>query len=100
MQAASTSGNPFRLMRSSFREGLPLIRMYLEEVYANCRECDAVILTQIPFGAYDAAEKRNIPIIQAGLGPLYPTSAFPMIGLNFPNMRIGSFNRFTYSLMD
>ncbi len=100
MQAASKSGNPIRLMRSMFREGLPLIRMYLEEVYANCRECDAVILTQIPYGAFDAAERRNIPFIQAGLGPLYPTSAFPMIGLNFTNTRIGLFNRFTYGLMD
>ncbi len=100
MQAAAKSGNPFRLMRSMFREGLPLIRRYLEEVYENCRDCDAVILTQIPFGAFDAAEKRNIPFIQAGLGPLYPTSAFPMIGLNFPNWRIGLINRFTYGLAD
>lgn len=100
MQAASKSGNPFLLMRSMFREGLPLIRVYLEEVYANCRECDAVILTQIPFGAYDAAEKRNIPYIQAGLGPIYPTTAFPMIGMNFPNLRIGFINRLTYSLLD
>jgi UDP:flavonoid glycosyltransferase YjiC (YdhE family) len=100
MQAASKSGNPFLLMRSMFREGLPLIRTYLEEVYANCQECDAVILTQIPYGAYDAAEKRNIPFIQAGLGPVYPTAAWPMIGMNFPNMRIGFINRFTYSLLD
>ncbi len=100
MQAASKSGNPFLLMRSMFREGLPLIRTYLEEVYANCQECDAVILTAIPFGAFDAAEKRNIPYLQAGLGPVYPTEAFPMIGMNFPNLRIGFINRFTYSLMD
>ncbi len=100
MQAAAKSGNPIRLMRSMFREGLPLIRRYLEEVYDNCRECDAVILTQIPYGAYDAAEKRGIPFIQAGLGPLYPTAAFPMIGLNFPDFHLGAVNRFTYGLMD
>jgi sterol 3beta-glucosyltransferase len=100
MQAASRSGNPFRLMRSMFREGLPLIRTYLEEAYANCQDCDAVILTQIPYGAFDAAEKRGIPYIQAGLGPVYPTSAFPMIGMNLPNLRIGPINRFTYGLMD
>jgi UDP:flavonoid glycosyltransferase YjiC (YdhE family) len=100
MQAAAKSGNPFRLMRAMFREGLPLTRTYLEEVYANCQECDAVILTQIPFGAYDAAEKRNIPCIQAGLGPVYPTASFPMIGMNLPNWKIGFLNRFTYSLMD
>jgi sterol 3beta-glucosyltransferase len=100
MQAASRSGNPFRLVRSMFREGLPLIRTYLEEAYANCQECDAVILTAIPYGAFDAAEKRNIPFVQAGLGPVYPTAAFPMIGLNLPNLRIGFINRFTYGLMD
>ncbi len=100
MQAASKSGNPFLLMRSMFREGLPLIRTYLEEVYANCQECDAVILTQIPNGASDAAEKRNIPYIQAGLGPVYPTAAFPMIGMNLPNWKIGFINRFTYGLLD
>ncbi len=100
MQAASKSGNPFRLMRAMFREGLPLIRKYLQEVYENCQACDAVILTQIPFGAYDAAEKRNIPFIQAGLGPVYPTAAFPMIGMNLPNWKVGWINRFTYILMD
>jgi sterol 3beta-glucosyltransferase len=100
MQAASKSGNPFRLMRAMFREGLPLTRTYLEEVYANCQECDAVILTQIPFGAYDAAEKRNIPFLQAGLGAVYPTSEMPMVGMNLPNFRIGFINKFTYSLMD
>lgn len=100
MQAAARSGNPFLLMRSMFREGLPLIRRYLEEVYGNCQDCDAVILTQIPFGAYDAAEKRNVPILQAGLGPLFPTVSFPMIGMNFPNLRIGFINRLTYALLD
>jgi sterol 3beta-glucosyltransferase len=100
MQAAARSGNPFLLIRSMFREGLPLIGKYLEEVYSNCRECDAVILTAIPFGAFDAAEIRNIPYLQAGLGPVFPTAAFPMVGLNFPNLRIGLINRFTYNLMD
>jgi sterol 3beta-glucosyltransferase len=100
MQAASKSGNPFLLMRSMFREGLPLIQKYLEEVYSNCQDCEAVILTQIPFGAYDAAEKRKIPFLQAGLGPLFPTAAFPMIGMNFPNLRIGFVNRLTYGLLD
>jgi sterol 3beta-glucosyltransferase len=100
MQAASRSRNPFLLMRSMFREGLPLIRTYLEEVYENCRGCDAVVLTQIPFGAFDAAEKRSIPFIQAGLGPVYPTAEFPMIGLNFPNLKIGFLNAFTYALYE
>jgi UDP:flavonoid glycosyltransferase YjiC (YdhE family) len=100
MQAASRSGNPFLLIRSMFREGLPLIRAYLEEVYANCQECDAVILTAIPYGAFDAAEKRSIPFLQAGLGPVVPTAAFPMLGMNFPNFRIGFINYFTYTLLD
>jgi sterol 3beta-glucosyltransferase len=100
MQAASRSGNPFLLMRSMFREGLPLIRTYLEEVYANCREADAVILTAIPYGAFDAAEKRGIPFLQAGLGPVYPTNDFPIIGMNLPNLRIGFINKISYSLMD
>lgn len=100
MQAASRSGNVFRLIRSMFREGVPLIRTYLEEVYTNCQECDAVILTAIPFGAYDAAEKRRIPFLQAGLGPVYPTAAFPMMGMNLPNLGIGFVNIFTYHLLD
>jgi sterol 3beta-glucosyltransferase len=100
MQAASRSGNPFRLMQSMFREGLPLIRTYLEEAYENCRGCEVLVLTQIPFGAFDAAEKGNLPFLQAGLGPMYPTSEFPVIGLNFPNLRIGAVNRLTYNLLD
>ncbi len=100
MQAASKSGNPIRLMRSMFHEGLPLIRRYLQEVYSNCQECDAVILTQIPFGAFDAAEKRGIPYLQAGLGPVYPTAAFPMNGLNLPCRKIGFINRLSYGLVE
>jgi UDP:flavonoid glycosyltransferase YjiC (YdhE family) len=100
MQAASRSGNVFLLIRSMFREGVPLIRTYLEEVYANCQECDAVILTAIPYGAYDAAEKMRIPFLQAGLGPVYPTAAFPMMGMNLPNIKIGFINRITYQLLD
>jgi sterol 3beta-glucosyltransferase len=100
MQAASKSGNPFLLMRSMFREGLPLIRTYLEEVYANCQACDAIILTQIPNGAFDAAEKRGIPFIQAGLGPVFPTSAFPMNGLRLPCGKIGFVNRLSYGLVE
>jgi sterol 3beta-glucosyltransferase len=100
MQAASRSGNPFLLIRSMFREGVPLIRAYLEEVYANCQDCDAVILTAIPYGAYDVAEKRKIRYLQAGLGPVYPTAAFPVVGMNFPNFRIGFINKFTYYLLD
>jgi sterol 3beta-glucosyltransferase len=100
MQAASKSGNPLRLMQSMFREGLPLIRTFLEEAYANCRDCDAVILTAIPNGAYDAAEKRGIPFIQAGLGPVYPTAAFPLFAFGLPNLRIGFLNKLTYSLLD
>jgi sterol 3beta-glucosyltransferase len=100
IQAASKSGNPLRLMRSMFREGAPLIRTLLAEAYGNCRDCDAVILTAIPNGAYDAAEQRGIPFFQAGLGPVYPTGDFPMFALNFPNLRIGFLNRLTYALLD
>ena len=100
VQAASRSGNPIRLMQSMFREGLPLIRTFLEESHANCRESDAVILTAIPNGAYDAAEQRGIPFLQAGIGPVYPTAAFPIFYLNLPGLRIGPLNKLTYTLVD
>ncbi|MBN1438069.1 MAG: glycosyltransferase [Anaerolineales bacterium] len=61
MQAAAKSNNPVRLMRSMFREGLPLIRTFLEEVCSNCRGSDAVVLTAVPNGALDAAQKMNVP---------------------------------------
>jgi hypothetical protein len=76
------------------------VRTWWEDVNENCRECDTVILTAFPKGAFNAAEQRGLPFLPVGLGTVYPTAAFPMIGMNFPNLRIGFLNRTTYGLLE
>jgi sterol 3beta-glucosyltransferase len=99
LQAASKSGNYVLWFRTLFREGNRMIQAFLEEVYANCQEGEAIVSSMISYGAYDAAEKRHIPFIQAELGPYYPTKAFPVLGFSLPvNWKI--VNKLTYGLID
>lgn len=99
VQAASQSGNYILFLRALFREGQTLVQTFLDEVYANCQEGDVIISSMIPYGAYDAAEKRHVPFIQAELAPLYPTTAFPPPGLSLP-MKWGIVNKFMYEMLD
>ena len=60
------------------------------------RETD-VIINQLPLGltGYDLAEKFNLPMIIAAVMPLFPTRAFPLMGL--PTLPLPGYNRFTYA---
>ena len=99
LQAASQSGNYILFFRTLFREGKSLVQTFLDEVYANCQEADAIISSMIPYGAYDAAEKRKIPFVQTVLAPYYPTSAFAAPGISLP-FNWGVANKFTYGVID
>jgi sterol 3beta-glucosyltransferase len=99
LQAASQSGNYVLWFRTLFREGKLLIQNFLEEVYANCQEGEAIISSMIPYGAYDAAEKRRVPFVQTVLGPYYPTTAFPALGFSLP-VNWSILNRLTYGVID
>ncbi len=56
-----------------------------------------VIINQLPLGliGYDLAEKFNLPMILAAVIPLFPTNAFPVMGL--PAWPLPGYNRFTYA---
>lgn len=99
VQAASQSGNYVLFLRTLFREGKMLVQTFLDQVYANCQEGEAVISSMIPYGAYDAAEKRRIPFIQTVLAPYYPTTAFAAPGISLP-FNWGTVNKLTYDLVD
>ncbi len=60
------------------------------------RETD-VIINQLPLGltGYDLAEKFHRPMICAAVMPLFPTRAFPLMGL--PALPLPGYNRFTYA---
>jgi UDP:flavonoid glycosyltransferase YjiC (YdhE family) len=59
------------------------------------RETD-LIINQLPLGltGYDLAEKFNLPMLLAAVIPLFPTKAFPVMGL--PALPVPGYNRFTY----
>jgi sterol 3beta-glucosyltransferase len=99
VQAASQSGNYVLFLRTLFREGAALVQTFLEEVYANCQEGEVIISSMIPYGAYDAAQKRRIPFVQTVLAPYYPTTAFAAPGLSLPfNWSVA--NKLTYGVVD
>lgn len=56
-----------------------VIRGYLQEMYSNMEGADAVITTMIPYGASDAAEKMNVPMIHTLLNPAVPTRDIPSV---------------------
>lgn len=56
-----------------------VIRAYLQEMYSNMEGADAVITTMIPYGASDAAEKMNVPMIHTLLNPAVPTRDIPSV---------------------
>jgi sterol 3beta-glucosyltransferase len=99
IQAASKSGNHILFLRTLFREGEALVKTFLEEVYANCQDEEAVISSMIPFGAFDVAEKKGIPYIQTLLAPFYPTTAFAAPGFNLP-FDWSVTNKLSYGVID
>jgi UDP:flavonoid glycosyltransferase YjiC (YdhE family) len=99
VQAAAQSGNYVGFVRALFREGTKLVKTFLEEVYANCQTGEAIIASMIPYGAYDAAEKRHRPFVQTVLAPYYPTRAFAAPGIPLP-FNWGPANKLTYALID
>lgn len=56
-----------------------VIKKYLQEMYENMEGADLIITTMIPYGASDAAEKRNVPMIHTLLNPAVPTKEIPCV---------------------
>jgi sterol 3beta-glucosyltransferase len=73
-------------------------RQMLDDCWHSAQGSDAIICNSILFPAYHIAEKRNIPLLFAGVSPLYtPTRAFPYPYLL--NRNLGPWlNRLTWKL--
>jgi len=61
------------------KKSKPIITEFLREMYNNTQGMDAVITSMILYGAYDGAEKQQIPCINTLLVPAVPTNEFPMV---------------------
>ena len=91
-------GGVIRNLPSLVREG----RGLMEEVYRKSWEAsqgaDILILHPKTLLAVDCAEALHIPAMLTAFQPFTPTGAFPVCGLDLPNL--GSvLNRATYSLL-
>ncbi|MCL2320857.1 MAG: glycosyltransferase [Oscillospiraceae bacterium] len=83
--------NGLSFLAKLFSDMKPLAELYFKQIMEACKGSDAIISAFIYLGAYDIAEKLNIPCIQSVLYPLYPTVEFPSIILPFSNK-----NKFFY----
>ena len=48
-------------------------------MYSNMEGADLVITTMVPYGASDAAEKMNVPMVHTLLNPAVPTKTIPCV---------------------
>lgn len=79
VEEAFASGKMVKSLVLLMKKSKSIIREFLEEMYKNTQGMDAVITTMILYGAYDGAEKQNIPCIYTLLNPAIPTREFPTV---------------------
>ncbi|MDD6491342.1 MAG: glycosyltransferase [Firmicutes bacterium] len=72
-------GNMVGALVVLMQKSASVINTYLQEMYSNMEGADAVITSMIPYGASDAAEKMNVPMIHTLLNPAVPTKEFPSV---------------------
>ncbi len=90
--------NGLSFLLKMFKDMKPLMELYFKQIWEACKDSDAIISAFIYLGAYDSAEKLNIPCIQSVLYPLYPTGDFPSIMMPFSSKN-RTFNLFTHLIL-
>ena len=96
---AMLRGNPLPLIKSVRPTIIPMIRQILSDSWEASRNCDALIYHPRIISGSHIAEKLNIPAILGLYLPiLSPTREFPFLVL--PNLRLGSLNKLSYSMID
>ena len=99
-QWLESGGSGLRFAAHLVRIGRPLLRAVLDEAYAACRSCTAVLHTPFASFAIHVAERLELPSIVVGQQPVTRTGAWRafLIAEGVPLGRLG--NRLTYRLME
>lgn len=79
VEAQFSKGNMIGALLILMKKSKSVIRKYLQEMYFNMEGADLVITTMIPYGASDAAEKMQVPMIHTLLNPVVPTKEIPCV---------------------
>jgi sterol 3beta-glucosyltransferase len=96
--------NPLRFITGLTEAVRPLILRLVADVYAACKDADAVVVSTLGlYAGYDVAEKLGIPIYLTHLHPNVSTRAYPHVF--FPVLRPWApmrslYNRLSFRLAD
>jgi sterol 3beta-glucosyltransferase len=101
-RAIEEAGGIFGWLKTTVRvnrQFKPILRRMLDEQWTAAQDADLIIGHPKASGAYDIAEKRNVPLILSLPLPLLtPTREFPVILLS--GIRLGGwFNKWSYSFL-
>lgn len=98
MRALLESGNFAAIMRKQAQESARVAVLWAEDGYEACQDIDLIVVGLGGlFIGLALAEKLNLPIVQAHLIPLTPTSAFASVLL--PPLPLGgALNRMSHTL--
>ena len=79
VEAQFIKGNMVGALLLLMKKSKSVIKEYLQEMYSNMEGADLVITTMVPYGASDAAEKMNVPMVHTLLNPAVPTKTIPCV---------------------
>lgn len=79
VESRFSKGNMLGAIIVLMKKSKSVIRQYLEEVYNNMQGADLIVLSMIPYGSMDAAEKMEIPVVYTLLNPAVPTKYFSSV---------------------
>ena len=79
VEAQFNKGNMVGALLLLMKKSKSVIKNYLREMYSNMEGADLVITTMVPYGASDAAEKMNVPMVHTLLNPAVPTKSVPCV---------------------
>lgn len=85
-------GNMVGALFLLLKKSKSVIKKYLQEMYENMEGADLVIATMVPYGASDAAEKMNVPMIHTLLNPAVPTKEIPCVVVPYIPSQMYSFS--------
>lgn len=79
VESKFSRGNMVGAIIVLMKKSKSVIQQYLKEAYSNMQDADLVVLSMIPYGSMDAAEKMKIPVVYTLLNPAVPTKYFPSV---------------------
>jgi len=91
--------NPFGFMRGFQRLLTPIMREAFEDAWAACQDAGAILVSGLGYyPGTSIAEKLGLPLLQAYLQPVHPTSVFPSPVFPIPLKGHKSYNFLTHFL--